>query len=266
MRAAKGQDRSRATKGAEHGPHRRRHPREAALAVPFADPPKTGFLTLPAIDLVVVEVETRDGVVGTGHLHPLAGGMRTLATCIEEMLAPLVLGADASDPAAIWREDVAAPPSSRAAWASRSWPCPPSTSRSGTPSAARGASRCGSSGAARGAPCRTYGSGCYRGLGRDGMIEKALRFRAQGFRGDQDAGRPPLHAGRGRRQRPRHARGARRRRGDHDRRQPGLGRRNRRRHRPPPRPLPPLLAGGARDGRRRRGLRRPSPPASKPPW
>ncbi len=73
------------------------------LSVPFADPPKTGFLTLPAIDLLVVEVETRDGVVGTGHLHPLAGGMRTLDSCIHEMLKPLLIGQDAADPAALWR-------------------------------------------------------------------------------------------------------------------------------------------------------------------
>ena len=33
------------------------------LSVPFSDPPKTGFLTLPNIDLLVVEVETDAGVV-----------------------------------------------------------------------------------------------------------------------------------------------------------------------------------------------------------
>ena len=38
------------------------------LSVPFVDPPKTGFLTLETIDLLVVEVETASGVVGTGHL------------------------------------------------------------------------------------------------------------------------------------------------------------------------------------------------------
>ena len=54
------------------------------LSVPFSDPPKTGFLPLEQIDLIVVEVETSDGVVGTGHLHPLAGGMRTLEMCIHE--------------------------------------------------------------------------------------------------------------------------------------------------------------------------------------
>ena len=46
------------------------------LRVPFEDPPKTGFLALQDMDILVVEVET-DDAVGTGHLHPLAGGMRT---------------------------------------------------------------------------------------------------------------------------------------------------------------------------------------------
>ena len=58
------------------------------LSVPYVDPPQTGFLRLENIDLLVVEVETDSGVVGTGHLHPLAGGMRTLEMCVQEMLKP----------------------------------------------------------------------------------------------------------------------------------------------------------------------------------
>ena len=74
------------------------------LSVPFTDPPKTGFLALEKIDLLVVEVETADGVVGTGHLHPLASGMKTLEMCIHEMLKPLLLGEDAADVEALWRK------------------------------------------------------------------------------------------------------------------------------------------------------------------
>ena len=48
------------------------------MNVPFADPPKTGFLTLEKIDLLIVQVETKEGAVGTGHLHPLSGGLKTL--------------------------------------------------------------------------------------------------------------------------------------------------------------------------------------------
>lgn len=150
------------------------------LQVPFAEPPKTGFLDLHDIDLLVVEVETRDGVVGTGHLHPLAGGMRTLETCVREMLAPLVVGADCSDPAAVWERmrlatfiqgrmgitTMAMSAIDVALWDAvgrtkgvplwRLW-------------------------GGRGDPIPAYGSGCYRGLGREGMIEKARRFADQGY-------------------------------------------------------------------------------------
>ena len=41
-------------------------------SVPFSDPPETGFLKLEKINLLIVQVETKNGVIGTGHLHPLA--------------------------------------------------------------------------------------------------------------------------------------------------------------------------------------------------
>ena len=37
------------------------------ISVPFSDPPQTGFLTLEKIDLLIVQVETKDGVIGTGQ-------------------------------------------------------------------------------------------------------------------------------------------------------------------------------------------------------
>lgn len=150
------------------------------LSVPYADPPKTGFLALDQIDLLVVEIETDTGVIGTGHLHPLAGGMRTLSTCIEEMLAPLLLGEDPRPVEALWQKmwratfiqgrmgitvmamsaldialwDLVGRAEGRPLWAL--W--------GGRPD-----------------PLPIYGSGCYRGLGHDGMIEKARRFVDQGF-------------------------------------------------------------------------------------
>jgi len=150
------------------------------LSVPFQDPPKTGFLTLGDIDLLVVEVETATGIVGTGHLHPLAGGMRTLETCIHEMLRPLLIGADASDPAALWR---------------KMWAATFIQGRMGITVMAMSAldiALWDAVGRAagqplwklwggRGDPLPVYGSGCFRGLGHDGMIEKAERFVAQGF-------------------------------------------------------------------------------------
>ena len=154
--------------------------RTHCLSVPFADPPKTGFLTLPFIDLLVVEIEMDNGVIGVGHLHPLAGGMRTLETCIHEMLKPLLLGQPADDPAALWV---------------KMYQATFIQGRMGITVMAQSAvdiALWDAVGIARGQPLwqvwggrpdpmPVYGSGCYRGLGHDGMIEKAQTFVAQGF-------------------------------------------------------------------------------------
>lgn len=150
------------------------------LSVPFVDPPKTGFLTLENIDLLVVEVETATGVVGTGHLHPLAGGLRTLEMCVHEMLEPLLLGQDATAVEALWR---------------KMWQATYIQGRMGITVMAMSAidiALWDAVGRARGKPLwelwggrpdplPVYGSGCFRGLGHDGMIEKAQRFVAHGF-------------------------------------------------------------------------------------
>jgi D-arabinonate dehydratase len=150
------------------------------LSVPFHEPPKTGFLTLGDIDLLVVEVETASGVVGTGHLHPLAGGMRTLEMCIHEMLKPLLISQDACNVEALWR---------------RMWEATFIQGRMGITVMAMSALDIALWDAVgrwagkplwqlwggRPDPIPVYGSGCFRGLGHDGMIEKAERFVAQGF-------------------------------------------------------------------------------------
>ncbi|MEM1298451.1 MAG: mandelate racemase/muconate lactonizing enzyme family protein [Pseudomonadota bacterium] len=150
------------------------------MSVPFADPPKTGFLTLDMIDLLVVEVESRDGIIGTGHLHPLAPGIRTMELCIHEVYAPMLIGQDASDPAALWDQ---------------MWAAMFIQGRMGLSVMAASAldiALWDLVGRTRGQPLwqiwggenrgmKVYGSGCYRGLGHDGMIEKAERFVAQGF-------------------------------------------------------------------------------------
>jgi len=150
------------------------------LSVPFVDPPQTGFLALEMIDLLVVEVETDTGVVGTGHLHPLAGGMRTLEMCIHEMLEPVVMGQDASDPAALWQ---------------KMWAATFIQGRMGITVMAMSAldmALWDALGKAenkplwelwggRGDPMPIYGSGCFRGLGHDGMIDKAQHYVAEGY-------------------------------------------------------------------------------------
>ena len=72
------------------------------VSVPFSVPPKTGFLILENIDLLIVQVETKDGFIGTGHLHPLAGGLKTLEMCINEMLKPLLIGESIKDISFLW--------------------------------------------------------------------------------------------------------------------------------------------------------------------
>ncbi|MCH9671697.1 MAG: mandelate racemase/muconate lactonizing enzyme family protein [Gammaproteobacteria bacterium] len=150
------------------------------LSVPYVDPPQTGFLPLTVIDLLVVEVETSTGVVGTGHLHPLAGGMRTLEMCIHEMLKPLLLGEVLNDVPALWR---------------KMWQATFIQGRMGLSVMAMSAldiALWDALGRAQGKPLwelwggspdplPVYGSGCYRGLGHDGMIEKAQRFVQEGF-------------------------------------------------------------------------------------
>jgi len=150
------------------------------LSVPFTDPPKTGFLTLPLINLLVVEVETDSGVIGVGHLHPIAGGLRTIEMCIHEMLEPLLIGEDARDVERLWQ---------------KMWQATFIQGRMGITVMAMSALDIALWDAVgidtgkplwklwggRDDPLPIYGSGCFRGLGHDGMIEKAHRFVAQGF-------------------------------------------------------------------------------------
>ncbi|MFK7943640.1 MAG: mandelate racemase/muconate lactonizing enzyme family protein [Paracoccaceae bacterium] len=150
------------------------------LSVPFADPPQTGFLTLDMIDLLVVEVESRDGIIGTGHLHPLAGAMRTLEMCIHEIYRPLLIGQDAQNPEVLWDQ---------------MWQATFIQGRMGLTVMAASAidiALWDLLGRTMGEPLwklwggngdamPAYGSGCYRGLGHDGMIEKAEAFVAGGF-------------------------------------------------------------------------------------
>lgn len=151
------------------------------LSVPYADPPRAG-LNLPGnIDLLIVEVETASGVVGTGYLQPLVGGMRTIEMCIHEMMKPLLLGEDARQVEALWQ---------------KMWQASFIQGRMGITvmaSSALDIALWDAVGRAEGKPLWAlwggsgepqpiYGSGVYRGLGHDGMIEKAQRFVAEGYK------------------------------------------------------------------------------------
>ena len=76
------------------------------LRLPWPDDPWLAHHPLgPTRDLVVVEVETQSGITGMGYLHllnlPL---LRTIGACVEEAMAPRVVGRDATEVEAIWHD------------------------------------------------------------------------------------------------------------------------------------------------------------------
>ena len=151
------------------------------LSVPYKDPPKIGFVDIGNIDLLILEIETFSGLSGMGYLHPIVGGMQTIEMCIHEMLKPLLIGKNAENIKEIWNEmwkttfiqgrmgitvmgmsaidialwDLLGKHKKQPLW--QLW-------------------------GGKNSPLPVYGSGCYRGLGHDGMIEKAKKFVSEGYK------------------------------------------------------------------------------------
>jgi len=151
------------------------------LSVPYKDPPKIGFVDIGNIDLLILEIETSSGLSGMGYLHPIVGGMQTIEMCIHEMLKPLIIGKNTENIEELWKEmwkatfiqgrmgitvmgisaidialwDLLGKHKKQPLW--QLW--------GGTNSL-----------------LPVYGSGCYRGLGHDGMIEKAKKFVSEGYK------------------------------------------------------------------------------------
>lgn len=155
--------------------------RTRCLRLPFVDPPRWSLSYDRPREIFVVEIETRSGVVGMGYLMPLSGGLATLAACMKELIAPRLIGRDATAIEAIWRD----------LWRETYW-----MGRMGVTLFCLSAvdiALWDALGKRAGLPlhrlwgsCRTeipaYGSGCWRGLRRDGMIEKAKAYVARGFK------------------------------------------------------------------------------------
>ena len=151
------------------------------LSVPFEEPPKIGFVGMKNIDLLILEIETSEGISGMGYLHPIIGGLQTIEMCIHEMLKPILIGKKAGNIESIWKEmwdatfiqgrmgitvmgisaidialwDLLGKYKNQPLW--KLW---------------GGSNK----------PLAVYGSGCYRGLGHDGMIEKAKKFVSEGYK------------------------------------------------------------------------------------
>lgn len=152
------------------------------IRVPWSGaPPLNGIMPPEARELLVLEIATRGGLTGMGYLQPLAGGLETLDMCLKEMVAPKILGRDATEIEGIWQT----------LWKSNYW-----TGRMGLTVFALSAvdialwdivgKKAGLPlyrlwGKARG-EVEAYGSGCWRGLGRDGMIARAKYFTGMGMK------------------------------------------------------------------------------------
>ena len=128
----------------------------------------------------MVEVETRSGVVGMGYLLLLGPGAEAGVACLRELVVPHLLGRDATDVEGIWQT----------LWKANYW-----VGRMGVTVVAQSAvdiALWDAVGKRAGLPLHrlwghfrdsipAYGSGCWRGLGPDGMIDKAKAYVAQGF-------------------------------------------------------------------------------------
>ena len=150
--------------------------RTTLLQVPWRGAaPAAGILSAGKRDIFVLEIETQGGLVGMSYLMPLRGGFHTIDTCMKELIAPHVIGRDATEVEAIWQ----------ALYKSNFW-----LGRMGVTVFAQSAvdmalwdiigKRASLPlfrlwGAAR-TEIPAYGSGVFRGLGRDGMIARAKEF------------------------------------------------------------------------------------------
>jgi len=157
--------------------------RTTLLRLPWPDDPwLAGHALGSARELVVVEVVTASGILGMGYLHLLnASLLRTIGTCIDEAMTPRVIGRNATEVEAIWRD---------------LWRATLTGGRGGVTMMAQSAidiALWDVMGKATGLPLHrlwghyrsqipAYGSGCFRGSGGDGMIAKAKHYVARGFK------------------------------------------------------------------------------------
>ena len=156
--------------------------RTTLLRVPWPDTPwLKGHAFGAQRDLLVLDVETADGIAGMGYLFLFRPGLRTIAACLEECIVPRVLGKDATAIEAIWSD---------------LWRATMTYGRGGIATMAMSAldiALWDALGKRAGLPLHrlwghfraelpAYGSGCFRGSGGDGMIEKALHYKARGYK------------------------------------------------------------------------------------
>ena len=196
--------------------------RTTLLSVPWPDTPwLKGHAFGNARNILVLEVETKGGIVGMGYLFSFRPGLKTVIAALEETIIPRVIGKDATAVEGIWND---------------LWKTTVTYNRGGIVTMAMSAldiALWDAIGKRANLPLHrlwghvrsqipAYGSGCFRGSGGDGMIAKALHYKERGYKAIKMQMAHTTQLARRRRQREADARGARSRHGHHDRHQPGL--------------------------------------------
>src|SRR5439155_18911561 len=156
--------------------------RTTMLRVPWPDTPwLKGHAFGEARNLLVLEVETKGGIVGMGYLFSFRPGLRTIAAAIDETIASQVVGKDATAVEGIWHD---------------LWRMTATYGRGGIVTMAMSAldiALWDAIGKRAGLPLHrlwghvraqlpAYGSGCFRGSGGDGMIAKAKHYVSRGYK------------------------------------------------------------------------------------
>ena len=151
------------------------------LSAPWVEPPRFGPVVPENREILVAEVETDGGVVGMGYLLLLRDGVPTLRACLDELVIPDLIGRNASDIEGIWQH----------LWRRNYW-----IGRMGITLMAQSvidialwdvvARHAGLPLHRLWGHCQdsitAYGSGCWRGYGPEGMVDRAQRYVDQGFR------------------------------------------------------------------------------------
>lgn len=154
--------------------------RTTLISVPYLEPPAFLANFEWQRDFIILELETRSGITGMGFLQPITGGAKTIDACLHELIIPKLIGRDATHIEALWKEF----------YVSNHM-----LGRQGVLLFAMSAvdiALWDAVGKQAGLPLYrlwgalreevpVYGSGCYRGLGGDGMVEKARRYVDAGF-------------------------------------------------------------------------------------
>ncbi|HZD89369.1 MAG TPA: mandelate racemase/muconate lactonizing enzyme family protein, partial [Pseudolabrys sp.] len=152
------------------------------LNVPWPDDPwLEGHAFGDMRTILVLDIETRGGIIGMGYLHPFKPILGTIKACLEEITLPRIIGREATAVEAIWDE---------------LWTTSVTYGRGGITTMAQSLvdiALWDAIGKRAGLPLHrvwghqrsvlpAYGSGCFRGSGGDGMIAKALDLKDRGFK------------------------------------------------------------------------------------